>query len=293
MDRQNQPYFRPLLAHLHEMKAAYQPNMLKAMLMLIILAGVISSWLLYCHQTSIPGSEKLPDCEFGMPESSIGGNQSSYGNQDSPLTVLRGLLNYAHDGFAGFNGYKIKKPNYRSPDIAISKNLKRLMHERTTEYPEIISVLPLAGETYGSGDGVGGVGDFGLPRGESLIEIAYNRFPQIIPPEVHPPGKSEPAYIRFTNHLRYPASAVFDTGVVILEFIITRNGNVKDRTLISETPPGMGVARAVLDVLNEAAYFPAKAYGQKIDSKVCLVWTICYQCKEQVLSSENLVLLRD
>ena len=256
--------------------------MLKAASLISIITILSSGILLHLPKTKSESNFKeVAQLETNNIEMISPGN-----SQRESINNIKNVLPYQHDGFAGFNGYKISPITTPDINLRFTTNNQKAVFQPADIYIEDIRneinyLTDMKIESFGHGD-------FGLPNDNTLIQIAADRFPiGTYTSKISTTNRDEPAFIKLTVNPRHPLKAYEKSGLVVVEFIITRKGEIKDRKVLYETPLNLGFAPAVLSALNEAYYWPAKNNGIPIDTKVTITWDMCWQCNFEITYSDD------
>ena len=269
-----------------EHKKSYQKNMLKSFgIVIVSIFLLLTVPLIFFKQNDLKNInmkvESITENGSSKSANSLSGNQLR-SRLFNNTNRMKQLLPYQHDGFAGFNGYNILEIEFDIPNINLKgfnkenyqKNINPTLLFPTEPGREYVNIIEFGG--YGDDD-------FGLPGQKSLLEIAWGKYPKGLGQwKIEIPKPDEPAFIRITETPKHPTDAYEISGEVVVEFIITRKGTIIDRKVLSETPPDLGFAKAVLGALNEAWYWPAKNKGKAIDTKVILTWDMCWNCEHEI-----------
>lgn len=278
-----------VIVGLIERRRCHQKNMLKATCLISVITLLTSSILLHLSLTS--SESKIKDVallEINKIEMISPGN-----SQRESINNIKNVLPYQHDGFAGFNGYKISPITTPEINLRFTSNNQKVLFQTADIYiedfrNEISYLTDMKIESFGNGD-------FGLPNDNTLIQIASDKFPAgKYSSKTSTTEPDEPALIKLTVNPRHPSNAYKKSGLVVLEFIITKKGVIKDRKVLYEAPLNFGFAPAVLSALNEAYYWPAKNNGIPIDTKVTLTWDMCWECNFEITySDDRLIVTKD
>lgn len=258
-------YTDTVISHLHEMKSSYQRNMLTGLLTTAVLSLITGLLLMNGSSPEVRSSKGVV---FSVPPLSVAGR----GEFATGYKSDRFRLNpYAHDGFAGFNGYTVVR--YDAP-LLVNRSAHGFIDESTAS---VFCANPAPyGPTGTIGDGDGRNDGYGLPQGRSLIDIANRLYPHSVDfaGAIEPPEPDEPAYIKLTQMPRI-SSGYFGKGFVTVEFVIRENGEVTDRAVREEVPTGFGAADSLFAALGEAFCWAAKEEGEKVDTRIIFTWKYC------------------
>jgi len=290
----NNQYTNTVLSKLHEIKSAYQKNIMIGMIVSIFLSSVFAGFLIYMNEIrtdDMNTSVVFDTSPFNVSDK----NPFGFGGHDDSkfgYGAIPSLYSH-HSGFSGFNGYEIV-PEQSSINIKTSSANYVISIDDVSFGPDLETTTANGMGGYFIDDGIGDE----LPEGPTLIEIASNIFPhrnQHV--EIMPYKPDIPAFIKITEHPRHPEKAWQIDGLVVIEFIIRKNGNITDINILSEEPPGLGFGRAVLGALDEALCWPAKIKEKKVDTKITLTWTMCWgnweNRKNAVTYSSELLIVLD
>lgn len=272
--------YRPngVVSSLHEQKKRYQPNMLIAMcicLLLSGLAGVYISTLQGPNKTIIDRSELT----FGAVPHNSGDDKTTDNRNVTEPVDFRPTRYRHHDGFAGFSNYRLVR---HGPDAV---RAPWAPEELAPDQPppldndQIAEPFALAS---GSDDGY----DDGLPRSPSLMDIESPRARSrhlrnilSIHGDTHIDlGERDRPPLLKLQPVRYPKKGWHVNGVVRMILLVDAKGNIRDCQIVNEDPEGHGFAQALKDALNESSFFPPRVNGEHLGVRYEFTYEFCWEC---------------
>lgn len=275
--------YRPsgVILSLHEQKKRYQPNMLMAIgisLLLSVLAGMYISMLLGPKRTFTNRFVLKLDA---LPR--ISGDDEAAGSRSvtEPLD-LRPARYQQHDGFAGFRGYRVT----RTGPVAVGTPLETGELDMDQFVPSYTDKI---GKPFAHAGDIGDGYDDGLPESPSLLDIesprarsrhlrnllSAHRSTQIDVGE-----RDRPPVLKL-QPVRYPKKGWHVNGTVRLVLVVDAKGNIRKYQIVDEDPEGHGFAQALKDALNESHFFPPSVNGEKLGVRYEFTYEFCWECPQK------------
>ncbi len=271
-----------LITSLYEQKKRYQPNMLMAIGITLLLSALTGA---YISTLSGPDEAFIHPSVQGfirLPSDSENNETTNYGRSGKPVD-LRPARYHQHEGFAGFNGYKLFRsypevtPSLTVPDTwesdALVENIMdddfRELSLRTTDFDF----------SY----------DEGIPRSPLLIDHVSDRSHRQslrkLPTgenntKIDPGERDRPSLLKL-HPVKYPRKGWYVNGTVKLILVIDARGNIKESDIVDEDPEGMGFAQVLKDALNESSFFPPIIDGEKREARYELTYEFCWECPQK------------
>ncbi len=271
------------LCFLHEHKRAYQPNLLRAILLISIASTIAAIGIRLLVQApeiieNADAEQQADGLEFGAADQSGADTKSTGGYVDFLPPAYRD-----HEGFAGFEGYMVLPESHPTAELSTFDPT-----EYTSISPDVDFAAVRIGSTdatlplYGTGDDCGD----GLPGAMTFLDMnlpkrhgEHWRFPGIANGTPTGDGRHAPI-LQFAN-VRYPQKGKFIDGRVMMIVDADRAGRLKDIEVISEEPSGHDFAEAVKDALDRSLYWPPVVDGEKVPYRFQLTYDFCWACRRQ------------
>lgn len=271
---------------LDEHKGSYQPNILKAMGVTMILPVVLALYITV-FLPGVPDEETVIDASdlifveerpFGSETASgTSGETSKSSGSRSP--DIRPPAYRHHEGFAGFDGYRIGKDLMFAGSDYIPGGDIPLPEAFPFVSEDLNGTLMLAFESEDQDDGLPESPTFlDLDRPRSL-PIDWN-IPGFADGEIDIPSRDRPPMIKLEK-VKYPRKGWHVNGVVKIVLIVDDEGQIKECEIVQEVPKGHNFALAFKEALNESVFFPARVNGQDVGVRYNFIYDFCWECPEK------------
>ncbi len=279
------------ISALHEHKRAYQPNLLRAILLVSIASAIAALGIrLRAHEPEISeyadAEQQADRFEFGAADQPGVDSKSTGGNADFRPPTYRN-----HEGFAGFTGYRVlSQATLPLVETSISApeyfDLIPAIDFASTRIGSVDAALPMYGAGDDYGDGLPGAMtflDMNLPSRSndwSLPGIGSGR------------AFDQPPLLRL-KRIKYPLKGIYVDGKVVLIVCADSTGFIRDCEVVYEEPWGCDFARALKDALYASTFSPPVIDGEKVPYRFEMTYEFCWQCprpSEIAVVSGNLIL---
>ena len=288
------PDYKPCrcICLLHEHKKAYQPNLLKAMGLVMLVSALFAACFAY-RQSNDPANALQPAESITSGENGTGTTAARAG---AVGLDFRPPAYHEHEGFAGFRGYKVV-----STSVTIPVDVSPIPHKYTNIKPEFDLVATRFGSTdttlplYGTGDGPGD----GLPGAPTLLDMNLPPSHQrdwslrgIESKVIEPKRPDSPPVFRFAG-VWYPKKARNVNGTVVMIVNADKSGQIVKTELISEDPEGFDFGSALEQAVYNSIFFAPVVNGNKVPFRFQLTYHFSYYCpresKVEILSGDMIV----
>ena len=257
-----------------DLQRCYQPSMLVAQAVAIVLATVVAIWLLTLETS--PPAEQNPH------------------TKDTPRRVQLKVGSTGHSAGEqlGFNGGFVDQERLRIvadesttiPQVVLSHDRKAVVLE-----PIIADTLPTG---LGYAHDVSGIdfdGDFGLPPVVTFIAARPIGAPDI-PLRFDSILRTKPdrplTISRFQTP-RPPRRAWYTGGTATVLVRVDRSGNPQSIAIVRENPKDLGFGEALREALNECHYQPAIVNGRETAMEVTVTYEFGIEGQPTLYTSGN------
>ncbi|MFQ5498312.1 MAG: hypothetical protein ACE5FH_01450 [Candidatus Zixiibacteriota bacterium] len=268
------------IARIHEHKSEYQPNMTRALCLVIALSISVALFLAFLPGPSVVDSDYSAPGDFIAADIPAASGETANKRQLSSIDVRPAAFR-AHTGFAGMMGYAIVK------DIPI-------VHNRYEPEPPTTPLPVLA-----VSDGLNDFGfesvipadyDFGLPPPVTFLSfessrrdlgpIGHSASLGFMTPPMDIPKRYRPPLLKL-QPVRYPRKGSHLNGKVTMVLVVDNNGSITESRLVSEEPKGHDFARSLKEALYESVFFPPRVNGRKVGIRYEFTYEFCWECPEK------------
>lgn len=271
---------------LHELKAGYQKNMLIANAIVLVLLALTILLAQFSGRDSLTGST-VPDPQLDLLSEQSDKATSSFVPSGSGWIYRRG-------GGVHLVGFGVK---YNVIQDAGPRPSAAYRYEFTDDVlaPETDEQATIYWEQAGDSPGDG----YSMANEDAL---ARSEIPWYLSSRLRYPGGRnrsmnvrtrdyQPAEIRFTEGMRTPRNALTIPWIVIVTFDITESGQLRNFEVKKEDPPNLGLARALINQIQQCQVWAAKRSGEKVATEVTLTRTNGQQNMPTEISSSGGVVI--
>lgn len=259
------------IALLCEHKRQYQKNILIAWIIIVIITGIISYFLLRNNDSN---SDNNYDPIILSSKTSDGTHASenfppSFGSPGSAY-IKSGNSYFPSGGKVKYTIIKERNSTITiADDISIPDIITGIDMEEITDHFSFVPAF-----SYNEDD------EFGLPIDSSMIDF-YSRSLRYHTPEfcnIKMENKSSTALIDWF-YPRWPKKGEGLDAVVVIRVFVGNNGK-KECNIIKEDPPDHGFAKELVKAIDESIFWPAKdIYGKQLGGSYLITYIFCRDCK--------------
>lgn len=267
-----------VVSSLHEQKRRYQPNMLMAIGISLLLSGLAGVYI-----SSLPGPDRAFTERSVLTFGAVlhgSGDDETKGNRSATEPVdFRPARYQQHDGFGGFSGYRL----VRSGPDAVRTPWESV--DLTPDQPTPLCTDQVTGPFALASDSDDCYDD-GLPRSPSLLDIksplARSRHLRDLlsghrDTQIDLGERDCPPVLKL-QPVRYPKKGWHVNGVVRMVLVVDAKGNIRECQIVNEDPEGHGFAQALKDALNESSFFPPRVNGEELGVRYEFTYEFCWEC---------------